>query len=58
MMIAGLQGIETKHILIAQHITNSLPFLLLNAGILKEGSLEDLFFGLSRPLPPCIPGET
>lgn len=36
---------------------NNLPFVLLNAGIFKEGkSLEVLFLGLSRPLQRFLSG--
>lgn len=42
----------------AQNVDYSRPFVLLNAGILKESkSLEVLFFGLSRPLLPSLSVE-
>lgn len=42
----------------AQNVAYSLPFVLLNAGILKDAkSLEVLFFGLSRPLLPSLSDE-
>lgn len=44
VLITGIQTILEKQI----HFADSQPFVLLNAGILKDGkSLEVLFFGLS-----------